>query len=109
MKTTKIDAAKLSQDEKIGVMERCIIGAIHAMACDGAPLDTILEMKEIITSLSSTIWSVCALKSCGIKTDKLNKEYINIQLKQFEGLIVEVRELFEFCDKVRDKNNLKVN
>lgn len=110
MKTTKIIADNLhSQDEKIGVMERCVIGAIHAMACDGAPMSTIMDMQEAIAGMTSTIWSICALKSCSGMNDKKADEFIAIQLKQFESFIEEIKEIFIYCDNIRLDKHLKLN
>jgi Mg2+ and Co2+ transporter CorA len=110
MKTTRIDAHDLnSMEERLGVMEKSIISAIHAMTCEGAPLDSIMSMKECMGSFNATIWSACALISCSKLNDEKENEFIKHQKQQIEDVYQDIKEMLDYCQMIREKRHLEFN
>src|SRR5258706_940058 len=111
MKIRKISMNDLnSQDEKMGVVVRCKLGAMHAMACDGAPLGAIMDMMQAIESFNATFWALCSLKSCGKLGDKVNEAFIRQQEEQLQVCLKDIEDVLKQCDEIREnKENNGVN
>lgn len=111
VETTELDFNdKTRQDERLGIMNRSMISSIGTIIKEGGNLDFIMDIKEMIDTLSTTFWSLICLRSSSPLHDNKSNELIVVMEKQIEKNFAELKHVAFELNEVReerekDKNN----
>ncbi len=99
------EGAMESQDEKFGMLHRSVIGAMCSMVNDGAGLMAILDLKQFVDGLNSTIWALFCLNATSAKNDRKADETIKEQEIQLERMFNEVLEITRELSLLRERKS----
>jgi hypothetical protein len=95
-----------SPEEKLGFFQISCLSSIIAMAHEGASRGILMEMKEIIESFNSTIWSLLALCSTGKQMPETDK-IIQVLGIQLDTTFSDLKSMTMELNELRKNNTLK--